>query len=155
VSSFKPNTMINSFKATGISPLEPDVILKRFVDTDPDEQGSRERPASVLGGSDWRKIERLVKVVATDMNDKKTKKLSRSLHSISAQNELLRHEVRELRDALAIKKKGKKRSKPLDLSTAQGVPRGVCFLVTEEGQAGSCSTDSERTWKERATTSKS
>jgi hypothetical protein len=71
--------MINSFKATGISPLEPDVILKRFIDTHPDEQGSRERSASVLGGSDWRKIERLVKVVATDMNDEKTKKLSRSL----------------------------------------------------------------------------
>jgi hypothetical protein len=34
VSSFKENTIINSFKATGISPLEPDVILKRFIDTD-------------------------------------------------------------------------------------------------------------------------
>ena len=40
VSSLKENTIINSFKATGISPLERDVILKRFIDTDPDEQGS-------------------------------------------------------------------------------------------------------------------
>jgi hypothetical protein len=52
MSSFKENTTINSFKATGISPLEPDIILKRFVNTDPEEQGSRESSASVLSGCD-------------------------------------------------------------------------------------------------------
>ena len=83
MSSFEENTIINSFKATGILPLEPDVILKRFIDTDLDEQGSQESSASMLSGSDWRKVERLVKVVARDINDKETKKLSRSLHSIS------------------------------------------------------------------------
>jgi hypothetical protein len=51
MSSFKENMIINSFKATGISPLEPDIILKRFADTDPEEQGSRESSASVLSGS--------------------------------------------------------------------------------------------------------
>jgi hypothetical protein len=72
VSSFKENTIINSFKATSISPIEPDVILKKFVDTDPDEQRSQEISASVLSGSDWRKIERLVEVVARDINDEET-----------------------------------------------------------------------------------
>jgi hypothetical protein len=115
MSSFKENTIMNSFKATSISPLEPDIILKRFVNTDPEEQGSRESSASVLSGSDWRKIERLVKVVARDINDKETKKLSRLLYSISVQNKLLKHEVQGLREALASKRKGQKRSKPLDL----------------------------------------
>jgi hypothetical protein len=40
VSSFKENTITNFFKATGISPHEPDVILKRLVDTNPDEHGA-------------------------------------------------------------------------------------------------------------------
>jgi hypothetical protein len=101
-------------QATGISPLEQDVILKRFVDVQPDEQVSRESSASVLSGSDWRKIERLVKVVAKDVNDEETEKLNRSLHSISVQNELLKHENRGLREALASKQKGQKRSKLLD-----------------------------------------
>ena len=86
--------MLDSFKATGISLFEPDIILNRFVDTDSDEQGSRDRSASVPSGSHWRRIERLVKVVARDVNDEEAKKLSRSLHSISVQNELLKHEVR-------------------------------------------------------------
>jgi hypothetical protein len=103
VSSFKESTIINFFKATGISPLEPDVILNRFVNANPDEQGSQERSASVVSGSGWRKIERLVKIVARDINDKETKKLSRSIHSISVQNELLKHEVQGLREALASK----------------------------------------------------
>jgi hypothetical protein len=51
VSSFKQSMIANSFRATGISPLEPDIILKRFIDTNPDEQGSRESSASVLSGS--------------------------------------------------------------------------------------------------------
>jgi hypothetical protein len=126
-SSFKGNTIINSFKATGISPLEPDVILKRFVDTGPDEQGSRESSASVLSRSDWRKIERLVKVVAKDVNDKETKKLSHSLHSISVQHELLKHENRGLREALASKQKGQKRSKPLDLQQRKEYHGGSVF----------------------------
>jgi hypothetical protein len=127
MSSFKENTTINSFKATGISPFEPDIILKRFVNTDLEEQGSQESSASVLSGSDWRKIERLVKVVARGINDKETKKLSRSLHSISVQNEPLKHELRGLREALASKKKGQKRSKPLDLQQRKLYHAGSVF----------------------------
>lgn len=127
MSSFKKTTIINSFKATGISPLEPDVILKRFTSTNPDEQGSRESSSSVLSGCNWGKIERLVKVVANDINDKETKKLSRSLHSISVQNELLKHENRGLRGALASKKKGQKRSNPLDLQQRKEYHGGSVF----------------------------
>jgi hypothetical protein len=114
-SSFQETTILKSFEATGISPLNPDVILKRFTNTTLNEQGSRESSTSVLSGSGWRKIERLVKVAAKGINNKETKKLSRSLHSISVQNELLKHENKGLREALAAKKKHQKRGKPLDL----------------------------------------
>jgi hypothetical protein len=56
-----------------------------------------------------------VKVAAKDINNKETQKLSRSLHSISVQNELLKHENKGLREALAARKKHQKRGKPLDL----------------------------------------
>jgi hypothetical protein len=127
MSSFKENMIINSFKATGISPFEPDIILKRFVNADPEEQESQESSASVLSGSDWRKIERLVKVVARGINDKETKKLSRLLHSISVQNEPLKHEVRGLREALASKKRVQKRNKPLDLQQRKEYDGGSVF----------------------------
>jgi hypothetical protein len=61
VSSFKEEMILKSFKATGISLFNPEVILKRFTNTTPDEQESRESSASVLGREDWRKLERLVR----------------------------------------------------------------------------------------------
>ena len=108
VSSFKETTILQSFEATGISPFNPDAILKKFTHTNPDEQPSRESSTPVLNGSDWRKIERLVKVAAKDMNNKATKKLIRSLHAISIQNKLLERENEGLREALAAEKKQEK-----------------------------------------------
>ncbi|KAF2204141.1 hypothetical protein GQ43DRAFT_365287 [Delitschia confertaspora ATCC 74209] len=52
VSSFKETTVLDSFKATDISPLEPDAILKRFSNTNPDEWESKESSTSVLSGPD-------------------------------------------------------------------------------------------------------
>ncbi|KAF2196149.1 hypothetical protein GQ43DRAFT_499632, partial [Delitschia confertaspora ATCC 74209] len=101
------------------SPLEPDAILKRFSNTNPDEQESRESSTSVLSGSDWRRIERLVQVAVKDKDDNKARKLSQTLHSISVQNELLKHENQGLREALIHKEKHLKRGKPLDLQQRQ------------------------------------
>ena len=74
---------------------------------------------SILSGKNWRKIERLVKSTVKDQSSKDVKKLSRSLHHISVQNELLHHEVDGLKEALVIKKKHKKRRKSLDLDQRQ------------------------------------
>jgi hypothetical protein len=115
VASFKEETILKSFAATGISPFEPEVILKRFTKTSLDTQESRESSSSVLSGEDWRKMERLVRSTVKDQSSKDAQKLSRSLHHISVQNELLQHEVNGLKEALLVKKKHMKKGKPLDL----------------------------------------
>jgi hypothetical protein len=58
---------------------------------------------------------------------RRQKKLSCSLHSIAVQNELLKHEDRRLREALASKQKGQKRSKPLDLQQRKEYHGGFVF----------------------------
>jgi hypothetical protein len=115
VSSFKETTILKSFEATGIAPLNPDVILKRFTSNHPDEQESRESSTSVLSASDWRKLDRLVKVSAKSSKSEECKKLSRSFHAISTHIQLLQHDVEGLRQALVVKKKQHARGKPLDL----------------------------------------
>jgi hypothetical protein len=115
VSSFKETTILKSFKATGIAPLNPNVVLKRFSNTTLDKQESRESSTSVLSTFNWRKMEQLVRVAVKDQATTEAKKLSRLLHSLQVQNELLHHENNGLREALAVKKKHKKHSKPLDL----------------------------------------
>ncbi|KAF1964074.1 hypothetical protein BU23DRAFT_494033, partial [Bimuria novae-zelandiae CBS 107.79] len=56
-------TILKSFKATSISPFNLEVILKRFTKTTQDEQESRESSTLVLSGSNWRKLDRLVRAV--------------------------------------------------------------------------------------------
>ncbi|KAK7178401.1 hypothetical protein PSPO01_15547 [Paraphaeosphaeria sporulosa] len=119
ISSFKEETILKSFMATGLQPFNPEVILKRFErSTQDDDQGSRESPKSILSGDNWRELDRLVR--ATEQQSKKAaQKLSRSLHHISAKVQLLHHENVGLREALSTKKKHKKKGKPLDLQQRQ------------------------------------
>jgi hypothetical protein len=115
VSSFKETLILTAFKATGISPMDPNTILDRFTNTTPEQQGSRQSSTSGLSASDWRKMDRLVRVAVKDTATEEAKKLRGSLHSLQVQNELLHHENQGLREALAVKKKHTKRGQPLDL----------------------------------------
>lgn len=118
-SSFQEKTILKSFEATSISPFNPEVILKRFAKPTQDKQESRESSTSVLSGSDWRKLDRLVRAAVENQGSKDAQKLSRSLHHISVQNELLRLEINGLKEALLVKKKHRKKGKRLDLQQRQ------------------------------------
>ena len=125
--SFKKSTILSSFKATGIAPFNPDVILERFRNNTPEASESGESSTSCFSGEDWRKMERLVRSEVRDQGSKAVKKLSRSLHHISVQNELLHFEVAGLREALSTKKKHNKKRKPLDLQQRQEYHGGAVF----------------------------
>ena len=125
--SFKRSTILSSLKATGIAPFNPDVILERFRNNTPEASESGDSSTSCFSGEDWRKMERLVRSEVRDQGSKAVKKLSRSLHYISVQNELLHLEVAGLQDALSTKKKHNKKSKPLDLQQRQEYHRGAVF----------------------------
>ncbi|KAF1352860.1 hypothetical protein EJ07DRAFT_135696 [Lizonia empirigonia] len=97
------------------NPCNPSVILERFktTQTDNSRPNSSGSTSSVLSASDWRKIERLLRQAVDDICDHNSKKLSRTIHTISAKNQLLQHENNNLRDALANEKKRRQRGKAL------------------------------------------
>ncbi|KAK7189624.1 transposase [Paraphaeosphaeria sporulosa] len=125
-SSFQEKTILRSFQATGIIPLSPEIILKRFKKSTP-EQEERENSSSVLSGEDWLKLHSLIRSEVKDQSSREAQKLSRSLHHISIQNELLHTEVEGLSKALLSKKKHEKKSKPLDLQQRQEYRGGAVF----------------------------
>lgn len=92
ISPLKQTTILKSFEATGISPMNPDVILDRFTNNSSDEKESEGSSNTTLSGSDWRKLNRLVRSAMKDESSKEARRLSRSLHHISVQNQLLHHE---------------------------------------------------------------
>jgi hypothetical protein len=113
--SFKQPTILTAFEATGIWPMDPNVILKRFASTPEAKRSS----SSGLSDHDWRKMDRLVRVAVNDSHQYEARKLRSSLHHLSVQNKLLEHENKGLKEALQHKKKHKKKGKALDLQQRQ------------------------------------
>ena len=107
--SFKETTILTAFEAIGLSPFDPDVILRRFNTSLP----SSDSDSSALSASDWRKMERILRQVVVDQGNKQVKRLSQVLHSNLVQNALLKDEVKGLRESLINERTRRKRGKPL------------------------------------------
>jgi 16S rRNA U1498 N3-methylase RsmE len=103
--------------------MDSDVILKRFASTPEAERSS----SSALSDSDWRKIDRLVRVAINDSHQSEARKLRSSIHHLSVQNELLKYENQGLREFLSYKQKHKKKSKALDFQQRQEYHGGAVF----------------------------
>lgn len=135
--SFRETTVLKAFEATGLSPFKPDVILSRFNTT----QSKTERPSSsdssssVLSASDWRKIERLLREAVDNIYDSRSKKLSQTIHTISARNQILQHENERLKEALSNEKKRRKHGKALLLEPPQDHNGGAVFWSPSKVQA--------------------
>ncbi|KAF1828607.1 hypothetical protein BDW02DRAFT_216095 [Decorospora gaudefroyi] len=76
--------------------MDANVILRRFASTPEAERSS----SSELSDSDWRKMDRLVRAAVTDSHQYEARKLRSSVHHLSVQNELLKHKVDGLEEAL-------------------------------------------------------
>ncbi|KAF2818192.1 hypothetical protein CC86DRAFT_337456, partial [Ophiobolus disseminans] len=88
---FKKETILKVFEATGVSPLNPEVILKRF----------NNQPIQ----------DSLIKA----RGDPRAQKLSQAFHSISVQKTLFEQEAQGLKEALIHERLRRKRGKPLPL----------------------------------------
>jgi hypothetical protein len=122
--TFKPQAIKRAFEVTGIYPPNPEVILGRFSQGD---SSSDESSTSVLSGEDWVKLESLIRRAVKDQSDKDVKKLSRSLHHISAQASILRGELRGLRAALNVRKRQEKKSYTLQVNKPHEYHGGAVF----------------------------
>ncbi|KAF7579141.1 TolA, Membrane protein involved in colicin uptake [Pyrenophora tritici-repentis] len=121
--SFKQSTILKAFEATGIWPIDPNVILRRFASTPEAERSS----SSGLSDHDWRKLDRLVRAAVNDSHQYEARKLRSSVHHLSVQYKLLQHENEGLKEALQHKKKHKKKGKALDLQQRQEYHGGSVF----------------------------
>jgi hypothetical protein len=106
-----PANIEDSWRATGLVPWNPDVILARFKEAATHKPSPIKSTQSILRGGDWRKIERLLKQAVADVHDKNTEKLSLTIHHLSTENIMLKARCKDLENALAIEKKRQQREK--------------------------------------------
>jgi hypothetical protein len=107
VASFTEPNILSSFKAVGVSPFNPNVILDKFVDSDSD--------ATIYKGEQWRFLDRVARRALRDATEKEASIIRQSLHHMAIQNTLLRSENEGLMDALTTKRNREKQGKPLAL----------------------------------------
>ena len=119
--------LLRSSQTTGISPLQPNVILQRFAKDTPEASDGSISSSSVYSGKDWLKIETLLRKVAKEETSKELRKISRSLHHISIQNTLLHHEIIGLKEVLKTQKKHKNKSKALQFQPRKEYHGGAEF----------------------------
>jgi hypothetical protein len=117
--SFKKQTILQSFAATGIWPMDRERVMKRFPNKPPNKPANQPKPS-------WREADRLLRTAANkSSSDLKT--VSSLIHHLANQNELLTGENEGLRDALTTKKKHNKKGKVLDLQQRQEYHGGAVF----------------------------
>ncbi|KAI1507918.1 hypothetical protein Ptr86124_013172 [Pyrenophora tritici-repentis] len=121
-----PDSIKKSFQATGVWPMDAEVILKRFNNTT-----TRAAEASKIGEhgdrNSWIQLRKVFDAAVADRAKVEAKQLAASLHSLQTQNELLHHENDGLRAALDIKTKHQKKSYPLDLQQPEQHHGGATF----------------------------
>jgi hypothetical protein len=120
--SFKETTILKAFEATGVSPFNPEVILKRF-----NTSSSSDSESSALSASNWRKTEGLLRQVVKNRGDRQAQKLSQAFHKISTQKMLLEYEVKGLRETLINERTCRKQGKPLLLEEPEEYCSGAIF----------------------------
>jgi hypothetical protein len=87
ISSFKESSILKSFEATGIWPMDPNVVLKRFIHIPSPDRSS----PSHVSDNDWTHMEHLVRSAVKDVRQEESKKLSLSLHHLSTENQVLHY----------------------------------------------------------------
>lgn len=124
--SFKEETILKAFKATGLSPFEPEVILKRF--NQPAQSGqSSDSDSSALSASDWRKIRQLVNHAVADRDQRKISKLNQTIHRLSIRSVLAEQENIRLKEALINERQRRKRGNALPLEAEEEYHGGAVF----------------------------
>ena len=100
VSTFTENLISKAFTATGISPVNPDVILDRFRHISPDSLESVSSGSTAYSAEDWLKACTTLQAEVKDSRSVGARKLGQTIHHLSSQVELLQVEVDGLRKKL-------------------------------------------------------
>jgi hypothetical protein len=101
--AFTLENIQSGWKKTGLHPFMPEVVLNRYKLNQPAEEerpSSSESSKSLLDAQDWKKIERLLKEVVTDVYDKRVQKLNDTIQDLATTNILLQYKIEGYQRAL-------------------------------------------------------
>ncbi|KAF7571262.1 TolA, Membrane protein involved in colicin uptake [Pyrenophora tritici-repentis] len=125
-STMTQDNILKSFQATGVWPMDAEVILKRFYNTN-SEQDEASRLGQHGDGDSWRELRKVFDAAVDNKARLEARRLEASLHSLQVQNELLHYENDGLLQAAKGQKKHKTKSKTMDLQRRKEYHGGAVF----------------------------
>jgi hypothetical protein len=144
--TFTAKNIQSGWRSTGLHPWDPERILVRFTRPEEERPSSSESSMSILKAEDWRRIEKLLKQVVSDIHDKKTRQLNDTMMALSTENILLKLRCKGLETALVNEKKRRQRGKPLLLDQDALQDGGAIFYSPNKVQrARDLQTEKEQT----------
>ena len=125
--SFILENILSGFKATGLHPFNPHLIITKFTKNTEDRPSSSSSKGSAIAAEDWKRIEKLLHNVVSNIYNKKAQKLSNTMYALLVENMLLKQQVNSLEKSLINEKKRRKRGKPLLLDFPTKNDGGAMF----------------------------
>ena len=148
VHTFREDLILKAFTATGICPVNPDVILDRFRHTSPSGSLSVSSGSTAYSAEDWLKACTTLHAEVKDSRSVGARKLGQTIHHLSSQVELLQAELDALRKKLYQNKKRQKQpNRQLDLQQHQEYHGGAVMWsprAFREARARAAVQDRER-----------
>jgi hypothetical protein len=132
--SIVDKNILSGFEKCGLQPFNPQRVLARFNEQSPERPSSSESSHSALTAEDWRRIDKLLRLVVSDICDRRARKLSNTVHSLATKNLLLQQENHRLTKALCNEKKKRQRKQPLLLEASQSYDGGAIFYSPNKVQ---------------------
>ena len=100
VSTFNAELVKKAFTATGIYPVNPNVILDRFRHATPEDSGSVSSGSTAYSAEDWLRACTTLRAEVKNPRSVGARKLGQTIHHLSTQVELLHSELEALRKKL-------------------------------------------------------
>ena len=125
--AFTAQNVNSGWKAVGLHPWNPEIVLTRFFKEPEERPSSSESSTSILTGDDWRRISSLLKDAVTDICDRNARGLNDSIIRLSTENTLLKLRCEGLEKAITHDQKRRKRGNALPAEIRAPEDGGAIF----------------------------
>ncbi|KAI7968994.1 hypothetical protein EIK77_008185 [Talaromyces pinophilus] len=98
---------------TGLYPFNLELVIQKFTKKITSQPSSSESRGSIIPAEDWRRLEKLVKTIVSNIYDEKAIQLQETVLHLSTQLILLQNKNQGLKRALINVKKPKNKKQPL------------------------------------------
>jgi hypothetical protein len=132
--TFTSKNIYAAFESTGLYPFNPERVIHKFEKKDGSRPSSSESWASIIPPGDWKRLDKLMRAVVTDIFCKEAIQLKKSVDYLAAENMLLKDKVIGLETALINARKRPNKKKPLLLGLSSEKDGGALFLSPSKVQ---------------------